>query len=47
MNKNFRKAIVAVAALLAVATVPVVSHDSTQALGGYGDWPFSRIISNR
>lgn len=46
MNKTFRKALVAVAALLAISTVPVASHDSAQA-GGFGEWPVSRIISNR
>lgn len=47
MNKTFRKALVAVAALLAISTVPVASHDSAQAWGGFGEWPVSRIISNR
>ncbi len=48
MNKTIRKALVAVAALIAVAAVPVAS-DAPQAWGrgGYGDWPVSTPISYR
>ncbi|MFT4216721.1 MAG: hypothetical protein QM619_05990 [Micropruina sp.] len=45
MNKSIRKALVAVAALLAISTVPVASHASNQAWrGGYDDWPVSARI---
>lgn len=46
MNKTIRKALVAIAALVAITTVPVASQASDQA-GGYGDWPFSARISHR
>lgn len=47
MNKTFRKALVAVAALIAISTVPVAAQASDQAWGGYGDWPVSARIAQR
>lgn len=45
MNKKIRKAVVAVAALLAIGTMPVMSQTSDAAWrGGYGDWPVSAPI---
>lgn len=43
MNKTFRKAFVAAAALIAIVVVPVTAATQDHA-GGYGDWPASRTI---
>ena len=44
MNKAFRKAAVAVAALLAVAVVPIGAASQDHAWGGFGEWPVGKII---
>ncbi len=46
MNKTIRKALVAVAALIAVTAVPVASQ-APQAAGGFGDWPVSARLGHR
>jgi len=44
MRKTFRRAVVAVAALLAVAVVPIGAATQDHAWGGFGEWPVSKII---
>lgn len=47
MNTKIRKAIVAVATLLAIGSVPVMSQSTDEAWrGGYGDWPVSAPLRN-
>lgn len=46
MNKTIRKALVAVAALIAITSVPVASQGTTAA-GGFGDWPVSARLGHR
>jgi len=47
MQQKIRKAIVAVAALLTLAAVPVSAQASTQAWGGFGEWPVSSRLDQR
>lgn len=45
MNKTLRKALVAAAALLAVAVVPISTATQDHAWGGFGEWPVSAKLN--
>lgn len=42
MNKTFRKAFVAAAALLAILVIPVTAGQDHA--GGFSDWPTSKVL---